>query len=99
MTCSGASQTPGEILQFKVFALKDGRLMAEGEFPIIGIAISTPEDLSTATVTPTAGPTASPTELTPFPTGSLPTPETPTLETPTPGFPTLPVPTDYPEYP
>ncbi len=43
MTCSGAPQTPGEILQFKVFAKNDGTLIAEGKFPIIGIAISTPE--------------------------------------------------------
>ena len=92
MTCSGVSQTPGEILQFKVIAQKDGRLMAEGKFAIIGIAISTPENLSTET--PTASPTASPTELTPFPTGTL-----PTMETPTPGFPTLSPPTSYPNYP
>jgi len=92
MTCRGAPQTPGEILQFKVLAQKDGTLIAEGKFAIIGIAISTPEDLSTGTST--ASPTASPTELTPFPTGTL-----PAMETPTPGFPTLSPPTSYPNYP
>ena len=87
MTCRGAPQTPGEILQFKVLAQKDGTLIAEGKFAIIGIAISTPEDLSTET------PTASPTESTP---GLNPLPGT---ETPTPGFPTLTPPTSYPNYP
>lgn len=87
MTCRGAPQTPGEILQFKVIAQKDGTLIAEGKFAIIGIAISTPEDLSTET------PTASPTESTP---GLNPLPGT---ETPTPGFPTLTPPTSYPNYP
>ena len=76
MTCRGAPQTPGEILQFKVIAQKDGRLIAEGKFAIIGIAISTPEDLSTGT--PTANPTASPTEPTPFPTPGFPTLSPPT---------------------
>ncbi len=87
MTCSGAPQTPGEILQFKVIAQKDGRLMAEGKFAIIGIAISTPEDLSTET--PTASPTESPADLTPIPT----------MDITTPGFPTLTPPTSYPDYP
>ena len=85
MTCRGAPQTPGEILQFKVIAQKDGTLIAEGKFAIIGIAISTPEDLSTET--PTASPTGGPTELTPFPTEM------------TPGFPTPTPPTSYPNYP
>jgi hypothetical protein len=97
MTCSGAPQTPGEILQFKVIAKKDGTLIAEGKFPIIGIAISTPENLSTATETPTGGPTETPTALTPSPTETFPTLETPTLETPTPGLPTLTPPTSYPD--
>jgi hypothetical protein len=92
MTCSGASQTPGEILQFKVIAQKDGRLIAEGKFLIIGIAISTPEDPSTET--PTASPTESPADLTPFPTEAFPTPEIST-----PGSPTLSPPTSYPDYP
>lgn len=95
MTCSGASQTPGEILQFKVIARKDGTLIAEGKFPIIGIAISTPEIIPTATETPTAGPT----DLTPFPTETFPTLESPTPNIPKPGFPTLPPPTSYPDYP
>ncbi len=87
MTCSGAPQTPGEILQFKVIAQKDGRLIAEGKFLIIGIAISTPEN--TSTETPTGSPTESPADLTPFPTETFPTP----------GFPTLSPPTSYPDYP
>jgi hypothetical protein len=89
MTCRGAPQTPGEILQFKVIAQKDGTLLAEGKFPIIGIAISTPEILSTTTETPTASPTESTPDLKPLPA----------TETPTPGFPTLTPPTSYPDYP
>jgi hypothetical protein len=98
MTCRGASQVPGEILLFKVFAQSDGALIAEGRFPIIGIAISTPEDLltstgtATATETPTETPTLLPTmqlpELTPTPPG---TPQTG-------GFPTpVPFPSSYPD--
>jgi len=94
MTCSGAPQTPGEILQFKVVAQKDGSLIAEGKFPIIGIAISTPEIISTTTETPTASLTEFPSDLTPFPTEAF-----PTLEIPTSEFPTLPPPTSYPDYP
>ena len=97
MTCSGASQTPGEILQFKVFAVKDGSLIAEGKFPIIGIAISTPENISTGTVT--ASTTGTPASPTPSPTDTFPTMELPTPEIPTPGFPTLSPPTSYPDYP
>ena len=93
MTCSGTSQVPGESLQFKVIALKDGSLVAEGKFPIIGIAISTAEDLHTptetalVTETPTETPTMSPTPPILLPTGTL-----PTAGTPTPGLPT-----SYPE--
>lgn len=66
VTCTGASQVPGEVLQFKVIARKDGFLLAEGKFPIIGIALSTPEDVPTETLEPptaTASPTGSPMPL------------------------------------
>ena len=72
VTCAGASQVPGEILQFKVFSIKDGTLLAEGKFPIIGIAISTPEEILTPTgtafETPTGVTTETPAGLTPVPT-------------------------------
>jgi hypothetical protein len=84
--CSGPSQVPGEILQFKVISIKDKLLLAEGKFQIIGIAISTPQDLLTPTETATEPPaTEAPTEM-PFPTPVLPTQG---LSTPTP-------PTSYP---
>ena len=90
VTCSGASQAPGEILQFKVFAQKDGTLIAEGKFPIIGIAISTPEG------TGTESPTESTAELTPSPTEIFPTEE---FLTPTPPTSYPAPPTSYPDYP
>jgi hypothetical protein len=83
--CAGAPQVPGELLQFKVITKNNGLLLAEGKFQIIGIAISTPEDLVTPTETATGIPTEIVTE-TPFPTQLLPTQE---FSTPTP-------PTSYP---
>ena len=88
VTCAGASQVPGETLQFKVISIRDGILLAEGKFPIIGISISTPESLATPTETPTGIPSLVPTE-TPFPS---PVPPTQVISTPT-------SPTSYPDYP
>jgi hypothetical protein len=54
VVCEGPPQAPGEVLQFKVIFKEQGILVAEGKFSIIGIAISTPEIHSTATLeTPT----------------------------------------------
>jgi hypothetical protein len=96
VTCAGASQVPGEILQFKVFSKMEGTLIAEGKFPIIGIAISTPEGnptpTGTAIETPTESPTETPANLTPIPTQALPTGVVPTQEFSTPIAP----PTSYP---
>jgi hypothetical protein len=90
VTCSGPSQVPGEILQFKVILLRDGTLIAEGKFPIIGIAISTPEGTGTGSPTEISTETTpSPTEI--FPTEVLSTPVPPTIY-PAP-------PTSYPDYP
>ena len=83
VTCSGPSQVPGEILQFKVILLRDGTLIAEGKFAIIGIAIATPEG------TGTESPTEISTEI--FPTDVISTPVPPTIY-PAP-------PTSYPDYP
>ena len=91
VTCAGASQVPGETLQFKIISRKDGLLLAEGKFQIIGIAISTPEDQATPTETATGFPTAFITE-TPFPTPILPTQNIPTLTPPA----SYPNPTSYP---
>ena len=99
--CTGPSQVPGEMLQFKVFSTKDGTLLAAGKFPIIGIAISTPENSETGTpeealtepaitefplATESATATFSP--LLPTPTQS-----TPTVSYPPPSYPN---PTTYP---
>jgi hypothetical protein len=76
VTCSGASQVPGETLQFKVISKENGLLLAEGKIQIIGIAISTPAEL-----TPTATTTELPTEtpmMTPGPTQIFSTPTAPT---------------------
>jgi hypothetical protein len=94
VTCSGVSQVPGEILQFKIISINGGTLLAEGKFQIIGIAISTPEELLTPTPTPTATATATGTPIagltnTPSPTGTITTPGTPGSVTPT-------LPTSYP---
>ena len=92
VTCTGPSQDPGEILQFKVFSIEDGILLAEGKFAIIGIALSTPEILTTGTpgltgtVEPSVVPEAS----------STPEIPTPVLLTPTPPNPSYPNPTTYP---
>ena len=91
VTCAGASQVPGETLQFKVISKKSRLLLAEGKFRIIGIAISTPEGLATPTETPTELPTEISTE-TPFPTPVLPTQS---ITTPTPPN-SYPNPTSYP---
>jgi hypothetical protein len=101
VTCSGASQVPGEMLQFKIIAEEDGLLLAEGKFQIIGIAISTPEELLTATPTPTATATGTPTALTrtALPTPTLSTPGTPGSVTPTSLTPALPTSYPPPSYP
>jgi hypothetical protein len=78
--CTGASQVPGEILQFQVFSRADDILLAEGKFAIIGIALSTPEIVLTETSTPSAVPEATGTieiPLTPSPTSSPPNPSYP----------------------
>lgn len=77
VVCEGPSQPPGEVLQFKVIFKEQGTLVAEGKFSIIGIAISTPEILPTATLetptgTPTVTPVGTPTRRTPTPTRTAP---------------------------
>lgn len=76
VVCEGAPQAPGEILQFKIIFKEQGTLVAEGKFAIIGIAISTPAVIPTATLTgtPTATPTGAPTRRTPTPSRTTPSP-------------------------
>ena len=94
VVCTGASQAPGEVLGFKVISTSDGSLLAEGKFAIIGIAIATPEDLLTATLTSTAVTetatetlTSTPSPALPTPTGPTPTPSTVTPSYPNPSYP------------
>ena len=67
--CIGAALPLGEVFQFSIFSLKEDVLLAEGNFAIIGLALGTPEIVSS----PTLG-----TPLTPSPTEEL------ALQTPTP---------------
>jgi len=85
--CTGKSQAPGEILQFRVFYKNANTPFAEGNIVIIGIALVTPEAISTATVeTPFI--TETPTELpTPMPLPRTPTPSYPNPSYPNPSYP------------
>ena len=90
--CTGAALPLGEVFQFLIFSLNEDVLLAEGDFPIIGMALGTPIVFPS----PTLG-----TPSTPSPTEEF-VIETPTLvqgiptstprSTPTP-------PTSYPNYP
>ncbi len=88
--CRGASQVPGQTLEFQAISKDSGTLLAEGSFAIIGIALVTPEAASTATVQSTETPTETET----------PTPTLPLFKTPTatlmPTVPAYPNPTSYP---
>jgi hypothetical protein len=92
--CIGASQTPGEVLNFKIISRSTGTLLAEGNFAIIGIALFTPAGAATSTETPTE--TVTPTETLLV----TDTPLAPRFNTPTPTGtrvpPSYPNPTSYP---
>jgi len=87
--CTGAVLPLGQLFQFSIFSLREDVLLAEGDFPIIGMALGTPVILASGSFS------------TP-PTSSSPTEEF-SIQTPTPGQPTL-IPTrtltpSYPNYP
>jgi hypothetical protein len=50
--CTGEAMPVGEALQFLMLSKKDNGLLAEGTFPIIGLALATPELASTPTFIP-----------------------------------------------
>lgn len=52
VVCIGDAMPAGEALQFLVLSRKDHSLLAEGTFPIIGLALATPEAATTPTVVP-----------------------------------------------
>jgi hypothetical protein len=78
--CTGAAMPLGDVLQFSIFSIHEDVLLAEGDLSIIGMALGTPEVVSSPTLgTPI---TPSPTEVIslPTPTGVRLTPtRTPTL--------------------
>jgi len=77
--CTGKDMNPGEILHFAIVSSVDERVLAEGNFAIIGLMLATPEVEATETALPTETPepTESPTPflldiLTPIPTSITP---------------------------
>jgi hypothetical protein len=86
--CTGATLPLGEVFQFSIFSLNEDVLLAEGNFPIIGLALGTPE----VALSPTSG-----TPFTPSPTEEL--LQTPTLVGATPISTSTPTPTLNPSYP
>lgn len=95
--CIGREMYPGESLHFVLISSSDERVLAEGNFAIIGLLLATPGGEATETVTPTE--TFEPTgEATDFPTPFI--LKTPTAS-PTRGgtitiTPSYPNPTSYP---
>lgn len=51
-SCKGEKMPVGKTLQFLVLSTKEDALLAEGSFPIIGMAVATPEVYSTPTFIP-----------------------------------------------
>jgi|GEM_PF-217766 len=93
--CTGKQMSPGLMLNFSLFAVKDDHLLAQGTFSIIGLMLITPVVETTATIPGTE--ITTPTSLllqTPTPTPGL-----IVLPTLTPTYPNLtsyPNPTAYP---
>jgi hypothetical protein len=87
--CIGAAMPLGEVLEFSIFSINEDVLLAEGNFAIIGMALGTPEIVSS----PTLG-----TPLTPSPTESL-IAQTSTPGRMTPTRTSTPTPTLNPAYP
>lgn len=51
--CTGKALPVGEVLQFYIISVNGDIVLAQGNFPIIGIALAGPEVFSPPTVTPT----------------------------------------------
>lgn len=74
--CTGQEIFPGELLQFTLVSNENELVLAEGQFAIIGLLLSTPIAESAALTSPTEAPTEFPTPiflevLTPMPTSTL----------------------------
>ena len=85
--CVGAELFPGELLQFSLVAMKDERVLAQGQFAIIGLLLST-QFAGAFEPAPTEPPSGSPTPVFPG--------LTPVITTPTATLPSSPNPTSYP---
>jgi hypothetical protein len=90
--CIGKALSLGEVFHFFLLSVDDNRLLAQGNFSIIGMALSTVEIFSPSTAgTSSTAVTVAPTQGTPTPGRGTPT-RTPTLSYPnpstrTPGYP------------
>jgi hypothetical protein len=87
--CIGETMQVGKELQFLLISKSENELLAEGSFAIIGLALPTPEDQLTASVSPTPERpletiTATPTRV---------------KSTPSPSYPNPPYPNPSPSYP
>jgi len=87
--CTGEEMQVGKLLQFLLISKNDNTILAEGRFAIIGLALPTPEDQLTAslTLTPTeeqGSVTATPTRVKSTPSPSYPNPSYPN---PSPSYP------------
>jgi hypothetical protein len=73
--CTGQEIFPGELLQFTLVSKEDERVLAEGQFAIIGLLLSTPVAEAFESTPPPEAPTEFPTPiflevLTPVPTAT-----------------------------
>lgn len=87
--CTGEEMQVGKILQFLLISKNENTILAEGSFAIIGLALPTPADQLTASVTPT------PEE----PLGTVTVTPTRVRSTPSPSYPNPPYPNPSPSYP
>lgn len=94
--CIGETMPVGEVLQFLLISKRDESLLAEGKFAIIGLALPTPEDQLTSSVSP-----VSPTQEEPVETVTAIVTVTPTgpKSTPSPSYPNPPYPNPSPSDP
>jgi hypothetical protein len=71
--CIGKALPVGEVLHFQIFSIHEEVLLAQGNFPIIGVALVTPPVF--ASETPATTPTVTPTGV--FTPESTPSPSYP----------------------
>jgi hypothetical protein len=96
--CLGETMPVGEVLQFLLISKRDESLLAEGKFAIIGLALPTPVDQLTASVSAVIPTQQEPLETV---TATVTVAVTPTgpKSTPSPSYPNPPYPNPSPSYP